>query len=104
LEVAIVTLDSTQTYRRRDELPSSKLEVGTVVVNPHTREVHLLNGMGSRVWELLAASCTVGDLVRALESEGPFDVDESVMAQDLAAYLAALAEKALVSARPTAKR
>ena len=45
--------------RRIGSLPFQKMNEETLVVDPKTREVHLLNATASRVWELLARPQTV---------------------------------------------
>jgi PqqD family protein of HPr-rel-A system len=57
------------TYKRDPELPFQKLDEETIVVDPRTREVHLLNDTAARVWELLESSSTLDDLTAALAEE-----------------------------------
>ena len=57
------------TYKRDPGLPFQKLEEETIVVDPRTREVHLLNDTAARVWELLASSSTLDELTEALAKE-----------------------------------
>ena len=57
------------TYKRDPGLPFQKLEEETIVVDPRTREVHLLNDTAARVWELLASATTLDDLAETLAEE-----------------------------------
>ena len=57
------------TYQRDPGLPFQKLEEETIVVDPRTREVHLLNDTAGRVWELLASSCSLEELTEVLAEE-----------------------------------
>ncbi|HVV49133.1 MAG TPA: PqqD family protein [Polyangia bacterium] len=64
------------TYRRDPELPFQTLEEETIVVDPRTREVHLLNDTAARVWELLASAQSVDALTAALGEEYDAPADE----------------------------
>lgn len=83
-----------ESYRRADELPSRTLGEETVVVNTRTREVHVLNGTGSRIWSLLAPARTLADLVTALEAD--FELEATDAQADVAAFVGDLVDKGLV--------
>jgi PqqD family protein of HPr-rel-A system len=85
-----------ETYRRADELPYRTLGEETVVVNPRTREVHVLNGTGSRIWGLLSPARSLGELVQALEAE--FELDPLEAEAEVAAFVGDLLDKGLVTA------
>ena len=57
------------TFKRDPELPYQKLDEETIVVNPRSREVHLLNETAARVWELLASPLSLDALAAALGDE-----------------------------------
>lgn len=80
--------------RRVSSLPFQKMNDEVLVVDPRTREVHLLNATATRIWELLATPRTSEELAAALAEE--FDAPEAVLRADLAASLAELGEKGLV--------
>jgi len=79
--------------RRIGSLPFQKMNDETLVVDPKTREVHLLNATASRVWELLATPQTLGDLVGSLGRE--FDAPVETLRADVTALLHELAGKGL---------
>jgi PqqD family protein of HPr-rel-A system len=87
--------DPNQVYRRTEELPFRTLGEETVVVNTRTREVHVLNGTGSRIWTLLAPPRSVADLVQALEGE--FDLEAALAKDQVTAFVEELVDKGLVS-------
>lgn len=87
-------------FRRVAALPFQTLAEETLVVNPRTREVHLLNVTATRVWELLASPRTSDDLLGTLSSE--FDAPAAEMARDLEVLLADFAKKELVEREPAA--
>jgi PqqD family protein of HPr-rel-A system len=64
------------TYKRDPGLPFQTLEEETIVVDPKTREVHLLNDTAARVWELLASAQSVDELAAALGEEYDAPADE----------------------------
>jgi hypothetical protein len=84
-------------FARTERLAFRRLDDQTVIVDPRRREVHVLNGTGSAIWELLAEARTLLDLVAALEHDGRFDAGFDTLAADLRAFLSELADKGLVS-------
>lgn len=80
--------------RRSGALPFQKMNEDTLVVDPRTREVHLLNATASRVWELLEHPRTVEDLLGSLGRE--FDAPVETLQADLTALLGELAGKGLI--------
>lgn len=92
--------------RRVSTLPHQKLNDEVLVVDPRTREVHLLNPTATRIWDLLETPHTPDELVAILTAE--FDASPEQLRADLDALLGELASKGLVgsdpeteSARPT---
>jgi PqqD family protein of HPr-rel-A system len=57
------------TFKRDPGLPYQKLDEETIVVDPRSREVHLLNETAARIWELLASPCSLDELTAALDEE-----------------------------------
>ena len=82
--------------RRVGSLPFQRMNEETLVVDPKTREVHLLNATASRVWELLARPQTVAELVGELGRE--FEAPEDTLRADVTALLGDLASKGLIDA------
>ena len=52
------------TWRRNGDLPFQRMDEETLVVDPRTREVHLLNETAARIWELLESPRSIPDAVR----------------------------------------
>jgi PqqD family protein of HPr-rel-A system len=82
------------TYKRDPELPFQTLEEETIVVDPRTREVHLLNDTAARVWELLASAQSVDDLMAALGEE--YDAPADELRAGVEELLAGLTDKGLL--------
>jgi PqqD family protein of HPr-rel-A system len=57
------------TFQRDPGLPYQKLDEETIVVDPRSREVHLLNETAARVWELLASPRSLDELAATLGEE-----------------------------------
>jgi hypothetical protein len=96
-------MTSGPTYCRRQRLPFRKLDEQTVILNPRGRDVHILNGTGTLIWELLSEGHSADELVGLLNGHRPFDADAEEMARDVAGFLAELATKGLVVAEPIKK-
>jgi PqqD family protein of HPr-rel-A system len=82
------------TYKRDAGLPFQKLEEETIVVDPRTREVHLLNDTAGRVWELLASSFTLDALTETLAEE--YDATPEALRAGVEELLEGLRDKGLL--------
>jgi PqqD family protein of HPr-rel-A system len=86
-------------WRRDSELPFQQLDEETIVVDPRSREVHLLNETAGRIWALLAAPRSLDELVGTLADEYETEGDELRAA--VTECLSGLSDKGLV--RPAGK-
>jgi hypothetical protein len=82
------------TYKRDPGLPFQKLEEETIVVDPRTREVHLLNDTAARVWELRASSSTLEGLTETLAEE--YDATPEAVRAGIEELLAGFRDKGLL--------
>jgi hypothetical protein len=80
--------------RRVSSLPFQKMNDEVLVVDPRTREVHLLNVTATRIWDLLETPHTAAELALALQDE--FDAPVEVLRADVEASLTELGAKGLV--------
>jgi PqqD family protein of HPr-rel-A system len=87
-----------QTFRRDATLPFQRLDEEAIVVDPRTREVHLLNETGARIWELLEEDSTVDELVEALADEYEGAAPEALR-REVEGFLYDLGGKGLVAPR-----
>lgn len=82
------------TWRRDPAVPFQRLEEDTIVVDPRTREVHLLNDTAGRIWELLGAKTTVEELASSLGDE--YDAPPEELREAVVVLLEDLRGKGLV--------
>jgi len=87
---------ATGRWRRDTELPFQRLDEETIVVDPRSREVHLLNETAGRIWELLAKPLSLDDLVATMAEE--YDADAAELRAEITECLSGLSDKALVLA------
>ncbi len=73
---------------------AAQLPDEVVILNPADGVYYGLDGVGARIWELLAAPITVRDLHRTLLAE--YEVDSDRLEHDLANLLSSLREQSLV--------
>jgi Coenzyme PQQ synthesis protein D (PqqD) len=84
----------TTALRRVSSLPYQKLNEEALVVDPRTRQVHLLNATATRIWDLLETPHTAGEVVAVLTEE--FDAPPEVLTMDVEVLLRELAAKGLI--------
>lgn len=84
------------TMRRVSSLPFQKLNDEVLVVDPRTREVHLLNVTATRIWDLLENPRTADELLVLLSQE--FDGSPELMRAEVDELLVHLEAKGLVGA------
>jgi PqqD family protein of HPr-rel-A system len=88
----------TPSWRRDAALPFQRMDEETIVVDPKSREVHLLNETAARIWELLGTASSVDDLVATLaeEYEGASPED---LRREVQAFLDDLGSKGLAASK-----
>jgi PqqD family protein of HPr-rel-A system len=89
------------TFARDAGLPFQKLDEETIVVDPRSREVHLLNETAARVWELLESPASVDQLAAALGQE--YDAPAAELRDAVHELLGALRDKGLLAVSPAAR-
>jgi PqqD family protein of HPr-rel-A system len=83
------------TFKRDPELPYQKLDEETIVVDPRSREVHLLNETAARVWELLASPRSLDELAATLGEE--YDAPAGELRAGVEEVIAGLRDKGLLA-------
>lgn len=77
-----------------DQVLTRRAAGETVLLNLDNEQYYGLDGVGSRLWQLIEAGTTFGQAVTALLEE--FDVEQEVLQADLNAVLADLGANGLV--------
>ena len=86
--------------RPSNEVVSRKLGDRSVVVNLRTNRIYELNRTASRVWDLLEAGSARTELEAVLLEE--FDVQQSVLSQEVDRMLGQLSAEGLIDEREAA--
>jgi PqqD family protein of HPr-rel-A system len=84
------------TFRRDPTLPFQTLDDEVIVVDPKTREVHLLNETAARIWGMLADPRSIAELVATLEEEYQGDAED--IRQEVEAFVGDMSRKGLCAA------
>lgn len=90
----MMTLHEGTVLRRVSSLPFQKMNDEVLVVDPRTREVHLLNPTATRIWDLLEEPCTPAQVLAILSDE--FDAPVEALRADLETLLRELGIKGLL--------
>ncbi len=85
---------SAPVMRRNDGLLAAAVGDELLMMSSIDGKYFNLNGVGARIWELLARPASVEDLVTALTSE--YDVDADAARAQVREFLAALRERNLL--------
>ncbi|HEX4348580.1 MAG TPA: HPr-rel-A system PqqD family peptide chaperone [Vicinamibacterales bacterium] len=93
----MVTFDESSVWERTSALPFQEMDDELVVVDPATRQVHLLNATAARIWMLLADARSLPTLVAALEEE--FDAPAAALRAEVEAFLTEMSDKRLCASR-----
>jgi PqqD family protein of HPr-rel-A system len=96
----MTTFDDSSLWRRDPALPFQAMDEEIIVVDPGTRQVHLLNATAARIWTLLASAQSLPALVATLEEE--FEAPAPELRTEIEAFLAEMSEKRLCAPQPAA--
>jgi len=86
---------STTLITRSPDLVAADIDGDLVMMSIEQGEYFGITGVGSRVWELLAAPITVADVVRVICVE--YAVDEATCQADMQAFIEELIQLGLAS-------
>ena len=77
------------------DLLTQRLDNETVILSPQTGRYYTLDSVASRIWEALSAHADTECAIVSLLDQ--FEVDETVLRQDLARFVAQLTETGLAT-------
>ena len=87
-------MDLSCRYQVDSEVTFQKLEEATVLVHLTTGRIHHTNATGSRIWELLEAGKSVGEILTTLEGE--FDIAPAQLQAELDTFIQQLSSEKMV--------
>ena len=96
----MATIDETSLWQRDPALPYQSMDEEIIVVDPATRQVHLLNATAARIWTLLGTAQSVPALISSLEAE--FETSPAELRQEIEGFLTEMNDRRLCAPRPPA--
>jgi hypothetical protein len=87
-------VQTTDVPRQNPETAARVIDDATFVLHAETSELHALNDVGARIWELVDGERSVAAIAETIESE--YEVDRAEAQADVVAFLQELAGKGLV--------
>lgn len=80
---------------RTEGLVVTRMEEESILYNPATGKVHVLNGTGAFVWELLDGKNSADDIIKKIEEE--YQADPETARQDFEEFVKNLKKMELVA-------
>ena len=93
----MMTFDENSVWQRIPALPFQEMDEELIVVDPATRQVHLLNATAARIWALLADAQRLPALVETLAAE--FEASSADLRADVESFLTEMSDKRLCASR-----
>ncbi|MBN4059033.1 PqqD family protein [Endomicrobium sp. AH-315-J14] len=87
-------MNDNQAIKASDDVLSRVIDGDAVLLDLASGTYFGLNEVGSRVWELISAGSTVGDVRTTIHSE--FEVDQATLDADLEELFTSLTAKGLI--------
>lgn len=93
----MMAFDENSLWQRVPALPFQEMGDELIVVDPTTRQVHLLNATAARIWALLADAQPLPALVTTLAEE--FEASSADLRVEVEAFLTEMSDKRLCAPR-----
>lgn len=81
--------------RRNDKLVWRIIDNYVFIMDPTTSMLHTLNGVGSRIWELLDSTNAIEEIVQEICSE--FEVTSEIAREDVLKFVSELAQREMLT-------
>jgi len=88
-------IDLNQVCTRNDQTASRVMAGEAIVLTPMDSRIYTFNETGTRIWELLADSPRVGELIQKIHEE--FNVTSQQAKQNVIAFVRNLLDRGLVT-------
>ena len=92
-------MDADTVIRRRADMAHSSMGDEVVILSNQTSRYLGLDGVGARVWELIAEPKSITEILDTLGNE--YDVNEDKLASDVQGFIYELHEKQLIQIEGT---
>jgi len=79
---------------RNNQTAWQQVEENVIVVTNQTRKMHILQGIGGRIWELLENSINQDELIENIQNE--YDAPPWQIQEDVERFLKELSEKTMI--------
>jgi uncharacterized protein YaaN involved in tellurite resistance len=86
------------TIKRNKTYPFQRVIDETVIVEPSARLMHYLDEVGSDIWEFLAESHTVEEVINRITEE--YEVDNTTLQRDVMHFLQEMLKRKLIIVSP----
>jgi hypothetical protein len=83
--------------RRAESAQARKVGPDTLVLHALLKQYHVLNHTAGRIWELADGTLTTGEIAAIITAE--YHADESLVSEDVAATVEALADLRILEIR-----
>ena len=90
-------METTDVPVQNPETAARLIDDAMYVLHGETSELHALNDVGARIWDLADGSRSVAEIAETVEAEYEVEADRALA--DVLEFLAALAEKQLVAVK-----
>jgi len=87
-------MQSVRTLLRKNKAAWQQVEENVIVVTSQTRKMHILQGVGKRIWQLLESPIKQQDLINKLQDE--YDAPPLLIKQDTEEFINQLLEKSII--------
>jgi hypothetical protein len=84
-------------FRRSDDVSFQTLGPQVVIINARSREVHVLNGPATRIWELLERETSISEIANTLREE--YEIGDADAESEVATFIRNLGGKGLTAPR-----
>ncbi|MBU1044151.1 MAG: PqqD family protein [Candidatus Omnitrophica bacterium] len=87
-------MESVKTIIRNNKAAWQQVEDNVIVVTSQTRKMHILEGVGGRIWQLLENPMSRNELIEKIQIE--YDAPPWQIQEDIDNFLKELSEKLII--------
>jgi Coenzyme PQQ synthesis protein D (PqqD) len=87
-------MEQAKTIVRNNQAAWQQVEENVIVVTSLTRKMHILEGIGGRIWQLLENPMQINELISQIQTE--YDAPPWQIQEDVESFLKELLEKSII--------